>query len=84
MCLAIPVEVLDLLEGERAVVEMGGVRKMVSAALVDGLEVGDYVIVHTGFILEKMDVEEAERTLALMQEYAANEGDFENNVPCAV
>ncbi|MFZ1735760.1 MAG: HypC/HybG/HupF family hydrogenase formation chaperone [Candidatus Moraniibacteriota bacterium] len=83
MCLAIPVEVLDLLEGEWAVVEMGGVRKMVSAALVDSLKVGDYVIVHTGFISEKMDVEEAERTLALMQECAANGDNFESDVPCA-
>ncbi len=78
MCLAIPVEVLDILEGEWATVEMGGVRKMVSAALVDGLGVGDYVIVHTGFILEKMDVKEAERTLAFMQECAANADYFED------
>ncbi|QQR77469.1 MAG: HypC/HybG/HupF family hydrogenase formation chaperone [Candidatus Moraniibacteriota bacterium] len=83
MCLAIPVEVLDLLEGERAVVEMGGVRKTVSAALIDGLKVGDYVIVHTGFILEKMDIEEAERTLALMKEYASNADNFESDVPYA-
>ena len=43
-------------------------RKAVSLALVDDVAVGDYVIVHVGFALQKLDVEEAERTLALFAE----------------
>ncbi len=68
MCLAIPTKVVQLMEGERAVVEMGGVQKEVSLALVDDVHVGDYVIVHVGFALNKLDPEEAARTLALFAE----------------
>ncbi len=70
MCLAIPAEVVELLEDDTAVVEIGGVRKVVSLMLLDGAEVGDYVLVHAGFAMEKVDREEAERTLALLEEAA--------------
>ncbi len=65
MCLAIPARVAEILEGDQAVVDLGGVRKDVSLALVDDVAVGDYVIVHVGYALNKPDPEEAERTLAL-------------------
>jgi len=65
MCLAIPVQVVELLPGEMARVDAGGVRKDVSLALVDGVTVGDYVILHVGYALQKLDPEEAARTLAL-------------------
>lgn len=68
MCLAMPARVAEILEGDQAVVELGGVRKDVSLALVDGVAVGDYVIVHVGYALNKLDPEEAERTLALFAE----------------
>ena len=68
MCLAIPAKIVDLLPGDMAMVDLGGVRKDISIALVDGLAVGDYVILHTGFALSKLDPEEAERTLALFAE----------------
>jgi hydrogenase expression/formation protein HypC len=68
MCLAIPAKVVELAGVDRAVVEMGGVQKEVSLALVDDVGVGDYVIVHVGFALNKLDPEEAERTLALFAE----------------
>jgi hydrogenase expression/formation protein HypC len=45
---------------------LGGVRKQVSLALVENAEVGDYVIVHVGYALSKLDPDEAERTLALL------------------
>jgi hydrogenase expression/formation protein HypC len=63
-----PARVAEILEGDQAVVELGGVRKDVSLALVDGVAVGDYVIVHVGYALNKLDPEEAERTLALFAE----------------
>ena len=68
MRLAIPARVEHLLDEENAIVDLGGVRKTISLALVDDVAVGDYVIVHVGFALQKLDVEEAERTLALFAE----------------
>ncbi len=68
MCLAIPARVVQIFEGERAVVDMGGVQKEVSLALLEDVSEGDYVIVHVGFALNRLDAEEAERTLALFAE----------------
>lgn len=68
MCLALPVRVIELREGERAVVDAGGVRKEISVALVEGLEPGDYVILHVGYALTRLDAAEAERTLATFAE----------------
>ena len=68
MCLAIPVRVTDLCEGDSAWVELGGVRKQISLALVDGVQVGDYVILHVGYALSKLDEAEAQKTLALFAE----------------
>lgn len=66
MCLAIPARVAEISDGDVAVVELGGVRKEVSLALLAEVAVGDYVIVHVGYALTRLDPEEAERTLALM------------------
>ena len=68
MCLAIPVRVIALRDGAAATVDIGGVQKDISTALLDGLSVGDYVILHAGFALSRLDPEEAERTLALLEE----------------
>ena len=68
MCLAIPARIEQLLDSDNAVVDFGGVRRTVSLALIDDAAVGDYVIVHVGFALQKLDVEEAERTLRLFAE----------------
>jgi len=68
MCLAIPARVVELLPDEMAVVDLGGVKKAVSLALVEEVAVGDYVIVHVGFALSKLDAAEAEKTLALFAE----------------
>lgn len=65
MCLAIPAQVIELREGDDAVVDLAGVRKEISLALVEDVVVGDYVIVHVGYALNKLDPEEAEKTLAL-------------------
>jgi len=65
MCLAIPVRVVELGDEAMAVVDLDGVRKTISLALLDGVRVGDYVILHVGYALAKLDPAEAERTLAL-------------------
>lgn len=68
MCLAIPARITQKLDGDMAVVDLGGVRKEVSLALVDTADVGDYVIVHVGYALSKLDPDEAAKTLALFAE----------------
>jgi hydrogenase expression/formation protein HypC len=70
MCLAIPARVIEHRPDEAALVELGGVRKEISLALLDGVEVGDYVIVHVGYALARLDPDEARRTLALFESAA--------------
>jgi hydrogenase expression/formation protein HypC len=65
MCLAIPAKVVELRGGDQAIIDLGGVRKDVSIALVEDVAPGDYVIVHVGYALQKVDAAEAKRTLAL-------------------
>ncbi len=75
MCLALPVKVVEIGSGaasDRAVVDLGGVRKEISLALLDGVQVGDYVILHVGYALSRLDPEEAEKTLALFAELDQN------------
>ena len=72
MCLAIPAQVIELRAGDQAVVDLAGVRKEISLALVEDVAVGDYVIVHVGYALNKLDPAEAEKTLALFAELAGS------------
>jgi hydrogenase expression/formation protein HypC len=68
MCLAIPARVVDLPEPDIALIDVGGVQKRISLALVDDVRPGDYVIVHVGYALTRLDPDEAERTLATFAE----------------
>ncbi len=68
MCLALPCRVVELLADEQALIDLGGMLKEVSLALLDGVVVGDYVIVHVGHALARLDPEEADKTLALFAE----------------
>lgn len=70
MCLAIPAKLVSLDGADLATVDLGGVRKQVSVTLVPEAHVGDYVIVHVGHAIGKIDPAEAERTLALFGELA--------------
>ena len=74
MCLAIPTRVVELLPDSQALVDLGGVRKVISLELVDDVAVGDYVIVHVGYALTRLDPEEAEQTLALMAQAGIDVG----------
>jgi hydrogenase expression/formation protein HypC len=60
--------VVDLPEADVALIDVGGVQKRISLALVDGVRPGDYVIVHVGYALTRLDPDEAERTLAIFAE----------------
>lgn len=68
MCLALPARVSELLGDDMAKVEVGGVTKEISLGLVEDVHEGDFVIVHVGYALSKMDAAEADRTLKLFEE----------------
>jgi len=68
MCLAIPALVVELLPDDMARIDLDGVRKDISLSLVEDVVVGDYVIVHVGFALQRLDPQEAADTLKLFAE----------------
>jgi hydrogenase expression/formation protein HypC len=78
MCLAIPVCVVAVHEDEWADVGLGGVLTRVSIALVADVAIGDYLIVHAGFAISRLNVQEAEKTLALFEEIAAHLRGYPN------
>ena len=68
MCLAIPAQLVEVIEPGLANAEVSGVRREFSTVLVPEAQVGDWVLVHVGFALHTIDEEEAARTLALLEE----------------
>ncbi len=71
MCLAIPARIVSLeADGLTGRAEVGGVGKDVSLALLDDVAIGDYVLIHVGCALSRIDEAEAERTLQLFEEMA--------------
>jgi hydrogenase expression/formation protein HypC len=68
MCLALPALLVERREGDEALVDLGGIRKPISVALVPEARPGDYVIVHVGHAIGVLDEVEAQRTLALFAE----------------
>lgn len=68
MCLAIPSEVIELLDDDRAMVDIGGAQHDISIAFVEDVKVGDFVLVHVGFALSRLDPDEAQKTLDLIDE----------------
>lgn len=73
MCLALPSLVTELLPNDTAKVELGGVSKTISLSLVSDVVPGDYVIVHVGYALTKVDPDEAAKTLALFAEMSEHD-----------
>jgi len=67
MCLAIPAEVKKI-KGEYALVDFGGLKRDVKIVLTPEVKVGDYVLVHAGFSIQQMDIEEAKESLELWEQ----------------
>ncbi|MCS7264589.1 MAG: HypC/HybG/HupF family hydrogenase formation chaperone [Armatimonadetes bacterium] len=70
MCLAVPAQVVEIVDQDNQIakVDIGGVKRNISVALVDDVKVGDWVLVHVGFAIQKVDEEEAERTLEFLRQ----------------
>ena len=67
MCLALPCKVVAI-DGDNCTIDVSGMKKDISLALLDDVVIGDYVIVHVGYALTKLDPDEAERTLQTFAE----------------
>ncbi len=67
MCLAIPAQVLEII-GYEAVLDFGGVKRRANISLLENVKIGDYVIVHVGFAIQKLDNKEAEESLKYWKE----------------
>ncbi len=76
MCLAVPMKIVKM-EGSTAHAEIDGVSREVSLQLIDDPQIGDYIVVHAGFAIEKVDPQEARETLSLMRELAQHNEDNE-------
>jgi len=66
MCLGIPARIEEI-RNNKAIADFGGVRREIRIDLIDDLKVGDYVIVHVGFAIEKLDEKEAMESLKIWQ-----------------
>jgi hydrogenase expression/formation protein HypC len=81
MCLAIPGRIVEIVDEENHVakVEVGGIRRNINLGLLADTEVkpGDYVLIHVGFAMSKIDEQEAAETLRLLQELGSYEPEVE-------
>jgi hydrogenase expression/formation protein HypC len=64
MCLAVPLEIVEI-KGNKATVERSGVRFEADIRLINNVKVGDFVLVHAGFAIQKVNREEAQKTLEI-------------------
>ena len=71
MCLAIPARIIKTINTDQALVEIGGVEQEISISLIEDAKVNDYVIVHVGYAISKLDEAEAKKTLQLFEEMMA-------------
>lgn len=80
MCLGVPAQVVEISDVTRATVSIDGVTRVISTDLLvaEGLEVGEWVLVHVGFALSKIDEDEAHTTLQQIKQLGAN--TFEDEV----
>jgi hydrogenase expression/formation protein HypC len=68
MCLSIPARV-ESIEGDMAMVSVGGIEYRASLQMIEGVQTGDYILLHTGFAIQKISEEEAMETIRLFQEF---------------
>lgn len=67
MCLAVPMKIITI-KDRTALVDLDGLQREINLGLMENLEIGDYVVVHAGFAIQKLDEEAAQETLAALRE----------------
>ncbi|MEI6632466.1 MAG: HypC/HybG/HupF family hydrogenase formation chaperone [Chlamydiota bacterium] len=72
MCVAVPGKIVELLDGGVALVDFMGVRKRVALDLIEDARLGEHVIVHAGFAIQKLNAEEARETIGYFRELAGS------------
>ncbi|MBU1338929.1 MAG: HypC/HybG/HupF family hydrogenase formation chaperone [Acidobacteria bacterium] len=77
MCLGIPAKVVEIDEDSKAKVDYLGTRVKTNLMLLEDVSVGDWVIIHAGYAISKLNEEEAQETLELLREYL----DFQETEP---
>jgi hydrogenase expression/formation protein HypC len=79
MCLAIPGKIVEIVDQENhiAKVVVGGVKRNVNIGMLDDAGIGDYVLIHVGFAMSKIDEKEAEETLRLLHELGSYEDEID-------
>ena len=79
MCLAIPGKIIEMVDVENniAKVDVGGVRRNINTGMLDDTKIGDYVLIHVGFAMSKIDEHEAEETLRILKEIGEYQAEFE-------
>jgi len=81
MCLAIPGKIVEIVDAENdiAKVEVGGVRRNINIGMLDkeDARIGDYVLIHVGFAMSKIDEKEAEDTLRLLEELGSYQDEMD-------
>ena len=73
MCLALPGKIETVKDADNAIVDIGGVRKQINISLLNDITVGDYVIVHVGYALSRVDETAAQDTLRLFAELGSQQ-----------
>lgn len=74
MCLAVPLQITRILSSNRALVQQGDGTLEIDTSLLEAPQAGDYVLVHAGFAIEKIDQEEAAQTLEILEEIGESSG----------
>jgi hydrogenase expression/formation protein HypC len=79
MCLAIPGKIVEIVDEENRIakVDVGGVKRNVNIGMLDDVSLGDYVLIHVGFAMSKIDEKEAEETLRLLQDLGSYEEEID-------
>ena len=68
MCLAVPMKLIKI-EGTKGIAELGNLQREIGLLLLENAKIGDYVIVHAGYAIQKLDEEEALKTISLLESY---------------
>jgi hydrogenase expression/formation protein HypC len=78
MCLAIPGKIIEIVDPENhiAKVEVGGVRRNINTGMLDEAQVGNWVLIHVGFAMSRIDEHEAQETLRVLEEIGQYEDEF--------